>query len=57
MYTEHWSREEIEEYCENPNLLIARANQLRNKIIRDLFFQAINRLAITLKHLVRQPVS
>lgn len=55
MYIEYWSREEIEEYCENPNLLIAKANELRRKVIRDLFVQAINRVMIMLKQLVRQP--
>jgi len=54
MDTVYWS---CEEYCENPILLIARANELRSKIIRDLFVQAIYRVTIMLKHLVRQPVS
>ena len=56
MYIEYWSREEIEEYCENPNLLIAKANELRSKVIRDLFDQAINRITIMLRQLVRQPI-
>lgn len=55
MYTEYWSREEIEIYCDNPNLLIAKANELRSKIIRDLIVQAINRIRIMLKQLVQQP--
>ena len=56
MYIEYWSREEIEEYCENPNLLIAKAHELRSKVIRDLLVQAINRISIMLKQLIRQPV-
>ena len=56
MYIEYWSREEIEEYCENPNLLIAKAHELRRKVIRDLLAEAITRISIMLKQLVRQPV-
>jgi hypothetical protein len=52
---ECWSREEIEAFYENPNLLIAKAHELRSQVIRDLFFQAVNRLAMILKQLVRQP--
>jgi hypothetical protein len=56
MYIEYWSREEIEVYCDNPNLLIAKVNELRGKIIRDLFVQAVNRIILMLKQLVRQPI-
>ena len=55
MPIECWSHEEIEEFYENPNLLIAKAHELRNKVIRDLFFRAGNRVAMMLKQLVRQP--
>jgi hypothetical protein len=55
MYIEYWSREEIEEYCENPDLLIAKANELRGNVIRDLFLQSLNRITIMLKQLVRSP--
>lgn len=51
MYIEYWSREEIEAYCENPNLLIAKANELRRKILRDLLVQAASKVAATLKQL------
>lgn len=56
MYIEYWSREEIEVYCENPNLLIAKVNELRSRVIRDLLVQAGNRITLMLKQLVRQPV-
>ena len=52
MYIEYWSREEIKKYGENPNLLMAKANELRNKVIRDLFARAIKKLSIMLKQLV-----
>lgn len=66
MFIEYWSREEIEEYCENPNLLIAKANELRRQIIRDLLVRAfhsitsrmkllVRRIAAMLKQLVKQP--
>ena len=66
MFIEYWSREEIEEYCENPNLLIAKANELRRQIIRDLLVRAfhsitsrlkllVRRITVMLKQLVKQP--
>ena len=55
MPIECWSHEEIEEFYENPNLLIAKANELRSQVIHDLFFRAVNRVAMLLKQLVRQP--
>ena len=39
MTVEYWSREEIKAYCENPNLLIARANQQRARMIRETLAQ------------------
>ena len=54
MYIEYWSREEIGEYCENPNLIIAKANELRGRIIRDLFFQACRKISTMSKQLFRQ---
>ena len=51
MYIEYWSREEIEAYCENPNLLIAKANELRRKILLDLLVQAASRVTAALKQL------
>lgn len=56
MYIEYWSREEIETYCENPNLLIAKANELRRKILCDLLVQVVCRITAKFKQLVRQPV-
>ncbi len=44
MYVEHWTHEEIETYRNNHNLLISRANELRNKVVRDLFVRLISRM-------------
>ena len=51
MHIEYWSREEIGAYCEHPNLLIAKANELRRKILLDLLVQAARNIAAALKQL------
>lgn len=50
MYVEHWTHEEIETYCNNHNLLISKANELRNKVIRELSVQLIRRMTSILKY-------
>ena len=50
MYVEQWSREEIEECCNNHNLLISKANALRSKVIFDLYSKAINSITSKLRH-------
>lgn len=49
MYIEHWSREEIEEYCENPNMLISKVNELRSRAIRELITNTFQRITSKLK--------
>ena len=50
MYVEQWSQEEIEQYCENPNLLISKTNELRSRAIRELLVRLIRRMTSVLKH-------
>ena len=50
MYVEQWTHEEIETYCNNHNLLISKANELRNKVIRELSVQLIRRMTSILKY-------
>ena len=45
MAVESWSREELEEYYENPNLLIARANAYRSKMIVETLLRIRTRIA------------
>lgn len=49
MYTECWSREEIEGCYENPNMLISKANAFRSKVIRELLNNTFNRISTKLK--------
>lgn len=44
MYRESWSHEEIEQYCKNSNLLFCKTNELRSKVIRELFVRLIRRM-------------
>ena len=44
MYRERWSHEEIEQYCENSNLLFSKTNELRSKVIRELLVRLIRRM-------------
>ena len=53
MYIEHWSREEIEEYCENPNMLISKVNELRSRAIRELITNTFQRITSKLKQLLK----
>ena len=50
MYVEQWSQEEIEQYCENPNLLISKTNELRSRAIRELLVRLIRRMTSVLKY-------
>jgi hypothetical protein len=50
MYVEQWSQEEIEQYCENPNLLISKTNELRSRVIRELLVRLIRRMTSVLKY-------
>ena len=50
MYVEHWTHEEIETYRNNHNLLISKANELRNKVVRELSVQLIRRMTSILKY-------
>ena len=45
MDIEYWSREELEICCEKPNLLIARVNELRSKVIRPTDLLSTNQPA------------
>ena len=49
MYVEHWTHEEIETYRNNHNLLISKANELRNKVVRELSVRLIRRMTSILK--------
>ena len=53
MYAEQWSREEIEECCNNHNLLISKANNLRSKVILDFYSKAINSISSKLRHPIK----
>jgi hypothetical protein len=37
MRHDYWSREELEVYCDNPNQLISRANEMRYEMLRGFF--------------------
>jgi hypothetical protein len=50
MYAEQWSREEIEECCNNHNLLLSKANTLRSRVIFDLYSKAISSIISKLRH-------
>ena len=50
MYVEQWSHEEIVTYCNNANLLFSKANELRSRVIRELFVRFIRRMTSVLKH-------
>lgn len=44
MAVEYWSQEDLEEYHDNPNIFIQRANEMRSEMIRDLFVRLKNRI-------------
>jgi hypothetical protein len=50
MYVEQWSHEEIVTYCNNANLLFSKANELRSRVIRELFVRFIRRMTSLLKY-------
>ncbi len=44
MYLKCWTHEEIETYRNNYSLLTSKANELRNKVVRELFVRLIRRM-------------
>lgn len=50
MYSEQWSREEIEACCNNHNLLLSKANCLRNKVFIELYSKVIDSIIAKLRH-------
>lgn len=44
MHIEYWSQEEIKIYCENPNLLMSRVNDMRYQVLCEILGWIKNRI-------------